>query len=97
VQKIAPQIPNIPRDIIAVAKDNPVSREVVNVGENGLKLLDGVGQIGKRSVDFITGQSGEVARNKALEVAGEEEIELAPIMLTEPNWTIPPTIESPDN
>ncbi len=97
IQKIGPQLPNIPRDIIAVARNNPVASEIKTIGDNGIALLDGVGQVTKRSIDFVTGQSGEAARIAAEQAAGQKEYDFAPIVLTAPDWTIPPTIESPEN
>ena len=97
IQKIGPQLPNIPRDVIAVTTRNPIADEIKNIGENGVALLDGVGQVTKRSIDFVTGQSGEAKRLASEKAAGQKEYDFAPIVLTAPDWTIPPTIESPGN
>ena len=95
VKKIAPQIPDIPKDIIGVVTHNPIATEVKTF-TNGLVDLGGtVGEAGKDYIDALTFQSNEVDRLKAEKLVPVEEIDVAPIIITEPNWIIPPTGVSP--
>lgn len=97
VQKIGPQLPNIPRDIIAVTTQNPVAAEIKNVGNNGLKFLDGAAVLTKQSIDFVTGQSADAAYMATKKSLDADIIDVAPITLPAQDWKVPPTIESPEN
>ena len=97
VKKLAPQIPNIPRDIVGFAAKSKVVDDVKTFGSGVAYLGGNIGEAGKDYVDTITFQDREVARLK-WEQENLDEIEIAPIIISKPDeWTIPPTIESPEN
>ena len=97
VKKIAQQIPNIPNEIIGFATHNPVVDEVKTFGRGIAKLGGTLGETGKNAVDVITLQHDEVTRLELEKNTPSEEIKVAPVILSGPDWTVPPTIESSEN
>lgn len=97
VKKIAPQIPNIPNEIIGFAAHNPVADEVKTFGSGLAELGGTLGEAGKKAVEVITFQDDEVTQLELKKITPLEEIKVAPMILSGPDWTVPPTIESSEN
>ncbi len=97
VKKIAPQIPNIPNEIIGFVTHNPVADEVKTFGSGIAELGGTLGESGKKAVDVITFQNTEVKRLELEENNPSEDIKVEPMILSGPDWTVPPTIESSEN
>ena len=97
VKKIAPQIPNIANDIIGFAANNPVADNVKVFGAGVIELGGTLGETGKNAVDVITLQDSEVKQLEQGKNIPSEEIQVAPMILSGPDWTVPPTIELSEN
>lgn len=96
VKKIAPQLKNIPIDMVTSVTKGPLADRVKAAGRD-LKTAGGdVKEFGKDYVDAITFQSNEVDRLEALEKE-QKEIRDAPVFISKPDWEIPPQRVSPTN
>ena len=97
IKKIAPQLPNIPKDIYNVVTKNPVTDSIVELGDAIVGDVGNVAEFGKDYVDTITFQSQEQERLAKEAAKAAEDIKVAPIYTPGPVWASPPTIDSPEN